>query len=35
MSNAAFRALTKSLDEPGQSVPQLVELFDLPPLTQQ
>jgi uncharacterized protein (DUF1778 family) len=35
MSNTAFRALTESLDEPGQPVPQLVELFDLPPLAQQ
>jgi uncharacterized protein (DUF1778 family) len=35
MSTAAFRALTDALDEPGQPVPELVELFDLPPLTQQ
>jgi uncharacterized protein (DUF1778 family) len=35
MSKAAFRALTDALDEPGHPVPELVELFDLPPLTRQ
>lgn len=35
VSNAAFQALTDSLDEPGVPVPELVELFDLPPLAQQ
>jgi uncharacterized protein (DUF1778 family) len=35
VSNTAFRALTESLAEPGQPVPHLVELFDLPPLAQQ
>ncbi len=35
MSKTAFRALTDSLDEPGQAVPELVELFDLPSLAQQ
>lgn len=35
MTNAAFRALADSLDEPGQPVPELVELFNLPPLPQQ
>ncbi|MBK6856746.1 MAG: DUF1778 domain-containing protein [Microthrixaceae bacterium] len=34
MSNAAFSALTKALDEPGAAVPELVELFDLAPLSQ-
>lgn len=32
MSNAAFRALSDALDEPGVAVPELVELFDLPRL---
>jgi uncharacterized protein (DUF1778 family) len=35
MTNTAFRALTDALDEPGQPVPELVDLFDLVPLTQQ
>lgn len=30
VSAQAFRALAASLDEPGQEVPTLVELFDLP-----
>jgi uncharacterized protein (DUF1778 family) len=30
MSAASFRALAEALDEPGEAVPELSELFDLP-----
>jgi uncharacterized protein (DUF1778 family) len=32
MSAAAFRAFAESLDEPGEAVAELTELFDLAPI---
>jgi uncharacterized protein (DUF1778 family) len=35
MAATSFRALADALDEPGEAVPELVELFDLPRIPQQ